>query len=190
MLSASSSSPALPADASAAVVGDTQALRPYDHVRAGCAERRAQALLRSCVNPEEWAMYTDLGFIAVRGRVVIAPSGGTPQGLAAPGYAYLIYAYRPIVAYVPQTGRLLGEYCIAFRDSEHAADRLPPSDDVLAKWLALVADERELIANANLHPAGRQLDPGRVRRDLGALAAWERVRHGHPPGPPDSVLGP
>src|SRR5215204_3756770 len=38
----------------------------------GCerrAEQRARELLRSCVNDEEWAMYRDLGFIRVYGRM-------------------------------------------------------------------------------------------------------------------------
>ena len=33
------------------------------------AEQRARELLRSCVNDEEWAMYRDLGFIRVRGKL-------------------------------------------------------------------------------------------------------------------------
>ena len=42
----------------------------YDHDpgRERRAEQRARALLRSCVNEEEWAMYRDLGFVRVWGR--------------------------------------------------------------------------------------------------------------------------
>jgi hypothetical protein len=128
------------------------------------AEQRARELLRSCVNDEEWAMYRDLGFIRVRG--------------ATPGYAYLVYPHRPVVAYVPETGRLLNEYCVEFPDLSGAiaGSRLPDSDDVLAKWMALTGDERRLIRTANLHLPGRQVDPGRVRRDLWRLAQWERER--------------
>jgi hypothetical protein len=45
---------------------------------------------------------------------------------------------------------------------------------VLAKWMALRADERRLIGEANMHLPGRQVDPERVRRDLDRLARWER----------------
>ena len=93
-------------------------------------------------------------------------------------YAYLIYPHKPLVAYVPQTGALLNEYCVAFPDLSrpYGSSRLPDSDDVLAKWMALTADERRLIADANMHLPGRQVDPGRVRRDLARLARWERER--------------
>jgi hypothetical protein len=128
------------------------------------AEQRARELLRSCVNEEEWAMYRDLGFIRVRG--------------SAPGYSYLVYPHKPVVAYVPETGRLLNEYCVEFPDLSGAiaGSRLPDSDDVLAKWMALTGDERRLIRTANMHLPGRQVDPGRVRRDLWRLAQWERER--------------
>jgi hypothetical protein len=55
---------------------------------------------------------------------------------------------------------------------------LPDSDDVLAKWMALTADERGLINGANMHLPGRQIDPDVVRRDLQRLARWERERAG------------
>ena len=42
--------------------------------------------------------------------------------------------------------------------------------------MALTADERRLIAEANMHLPGRQVDPERVRRDLARLARWERER--------------
>jgi|HubBroStandDraft_4_1064222.scaffolds.fasta_scaffold02080_4 hypothetical protein len=135
----------------------------YDPGRERRAEQRARALLRSCVNEHEWAMYRDLGFLRVFGR-----SGAR--------YAYLIYPHKPIVAYVPRTGALLSEYCVAFPDHSrpYGSARLPDSDDVLAKWMALRADERGLIADANMHLPGRQVDPQRVRRDLARLVAWER----------------
>ena len=147
----------------------------YDPGRERRAEQRARQLLRSCVNDEEWAMYRDLGFIRVWGTQAESPQdragGGAP-------YAYLIYPHRPIVAYLAQTHRLLGEYCIEFPDETrpYGSARLPDSDDVLAKWMALTGDERRLIATANMHLPGRQLDPDQVRRDLWRLAQWERRR--------------
>jgi hypothetical protein len=128
------------------------------------AEQRARELLRSCVNDEEWAMYRDLGFIRVLG--------------SAPADAYLIYPHKPVVAYMRDSGRLLNEYCVEFPDMSGAigGSRLPDSDDVLAKWMALTGDERRLIRTANMHLPGRQVDSGRVRRDLWRLAQWERAR--------------
>ncbi len=146
----------------------------YDPGRERRAEQRARELLRSCVNDEEWAMYRDLGFIRVRGKH--ARRRDDPE--RGPAYAYLVYPHKPIVAYVPESGRLLSEYCVEFpdlsRDSPRA--RLPASDDVLAKWMALTSDERRVIRRANMHLVGRQLDPARVRRDLWRLSEWERRR--------------
>jgi hypothetical protein len=105
---------------------------------------------------------------------------GKADGGEPPPYAYLIYPHKPIVAYVPATGRLLSEYCVEFPDLVGAISdtRLPDSDDVLAKWMALTGDERRLISDANMHLPGRQVDPGRVRRDLWRLAEWDRLRRG------------
>jgi hypothetical protein len=47
---------------------------------------------------------------------------------------------------------------------------------VLAKWMALTGDEERLLRSANMHLVGRQVDPGRVRRDLWRLEQWERDR--------------
>ena len=87
---------------------------------------------------------------------------------------------RPIVAYVPESGQLLSEYCVEFPDltGNGGRQRLPASDDVLAKWMALTSDEDRVIRRANMHLVGRQLDPARVRRDLWRLAEWERRRGG------------
>jgi len=148
----------------------------YDPGRERRAEQRARALLRSCVNEEEWAMYRDLGFLRVWGAQAEGPdeAGGTG---GAP-YAYLIYPHRPIVAYLAQTHRLLNEYCVEFPDDTrpYGSARLPDSDDVLAKWMALTGDERRLIATANMHLPGRQLDPAQIKRDLWRLSQWERER--------------
>ena len=146
----------------------------YDPGRERRAEHRARELLRSCVNDEEWAMYRDLGFIRVFGRF----ARRSAEGPAEPPYAYLIYPQKPIVAYLPGTGQLLSEYCVEFPDLAGGAGRtrLPASDDVLAKWMALTSDEGRVISRANMHLVGRQLDPARVRRDLWRLAEWERRR--------------
>jgi hypothetical protein len=135
------------------------------------AEQTARELLRSCVGDEEWAMYRELGFIRVWSSHVSARSGGVE-------YAYLIYPHRPIVAYAPQTGRLLGEYCVEFPDDTrpYGSAKLPDSDDVLAKWMALTGDERRLLASANLHLPGRQVDATQVTRDLWRLSRWEQAR--------------
>jgi hypothetical protein len=142
----------------------------YDPGRELRAEQRALSLLRSCVNEEEWAMYRDLGFLRVHGGL-------------GPSYAYLIYPHKPIVAFLPRTGALLNEYCVAFPDHSrpYGSARLPDADDVLAKWMALLADERRLIADANMHLPGRQVDPERVRRDLARLTRWERERAARAP---------
>jgi hypothetical protein len=148
----------------------------YDPGRERRAEQRARVLLRSCVNDEEWAMYRDLGFIRVWGSQADGPDDTSGTGGAA--YAYLIYPHRPILAYLAQTHRLLGEYCVEFLDETRpfGSALLPDSDDVLAKWMALTGDERRLISTANMHLPGRQLDPAQVTRDLWRLTQWERAR--------------
>jgi hypothetical protein len=136
------------------------------------AEHRARALLRSCINEEEWEMYRDLGFL----RVSSTPRPGGAG--SEEGWAYLLYPHRPIVAYVPETRRLVGEYCVTFedRDELYGSARLPDSDDVLAKWMALTADEHRLISMANMHLPGRQVDTEQVERDLQRLTQWEQAR--------------
>jgi hypothetical protein len=153
-------------------------LARYDPGRERRAEQRARELLRSCVNEEEWSMYRDLGFIRVAGRH--ARRGSDKQ--SGPAYAYLVYPHKPIVAYVPASGQLLSEYCVEFPDLTGGGgrQRLPASDDVLAKWMALTSDEDRVIRRANLHLVGRQHDPARVRRDLWRLAEWERRRGSRP----------
>ncbi|HKG02833.1 MAG TPA: hypothetical protein VKB03_06605 [Conexibacter sp.] len=148
----------------------------YDPGRERRAEARARQLLKSCVNAEEWAMYRDLGFIRVWGMQAERP--GEHAATAGTPYAYLVYPHKPVLAYLPQTGRLLNEYCVAFPDETrpYGSARLPDSDDVLAKWMALTGDERRLIETANLHLPGRQLDPRQVKRDLWRLRQWERER--------------
>lgn len=138
----------------------------YDPGRERRAEVRARQLMRSIVAPEEYAMYSELGFIAIEG------------GDGDHGYGYLIYPHRPIVAYETGSGELLNEYCVGFPDRSEPAQgqRLPGADDVLAKWMSLRAGERELISVANMHVPGRQVDPGQVRRDLTRLREWKARR--------------
>jgi hypothetical protein len=151
----------------------------YDPGRERRAEQRARELLKSCVNEEEWGMYRDLGFIRVWG----GESGASGEEVLARDlrgvpYAYLVYPHRPIVAYLPQTGQLLNEYCVEFPDETrpYGSARLPDSDDVLAKWMALKGDERRLISEANMHLPGRQIDPKMLHRDIWRLGRWERER--------------
>lgn len=125
------------------------------------ADRRAEALLASVVGDGTYAMYRELGFLCVtRER-----------------YGYLIYPHQPVVAFDTRTGELLNEYCVRFPDADsEAGPRLPDADDVLAKWMALEADERLLIGEANLDPPGRQMDPAQLRRDLETFALWRAHR--------------
>ncbi len=141
----------------------------YDPGRERRAERKARELLRTAIGDDDFAMYESLGFIRV---------AGTPHGAEPAGYGYLIYPHRPILAYDAETGELLSEYCVGFPDREETAygSRLPDADDVLAKWMSLHGDERNLIAGANMHLPGRQVDPEQVRRDLRRLRAWESRR--------------
>ncbi len=151
----------------------------FDPGRERRAEQRARQLLKSCVNEEEWAMYRDLGFIRVWGRNADGPQqGGTDRTLEGAPYAYLVYPHKPIISFLPQTRQLLSEYCVEFPDETkpYGSARLPDSDDVLAKWMALTGDERRLIAAANMHLPGRQVDPKQARRDLWRLSEWERAR--------------
>jgi hypothetical protein len=147
-------------------------IHAYDPGRERRAEQRARELLRSCVNEEEWEMYRDLGLIRVWGAQTL------DKELRGVPYAYLIYPHKPIVAYLPQTRRLLTEYCVEFPDATrpYGSPLLPDSDDVLAKWMALKGDEQRLITQANLHLPGRQVDPRQVQRDIWRLGRWERER--------------
>jgi hypothetical protein len=151
---------------------------PYDPGRERRAEQRARELLKSCVNDEEWEMYRDLGFIRVWGGENGDGEAVLSRDLRGAPYAYLVYPHRPIVAYLPQTGRLLNEYCVEFPDETrpYGSTRLPDSDDVLAKWMALKGDERRLITEANMHLPGRQIDPKMLQRDIWRLGRWERER--------------
>jgi hypothetical protein len=119
------------------------------------AEARARRLLGSVAGREALDSYEELGVVEV---------GGGDE------YGYLLYPHRPIVAFDSSNREPLSELCVRFPDER--GGRLPDADDVLAKWLALRADERGLMARANLDAVGRQLDPRMVRRDLERLSAW------------------
>ena len=139
---------------------DGEGLPGYDPGRERRAEQRARELLKSCVNDEEWAMYRDLGFIRVWG----GESGpdGEPvlsRDLRGAPYAYLVYPHRPIVAYLPQTGRLLNEYCVEFPDETRPYGSTPA---------------------AGLRRRAGQVDGAQGRRAAPDL----RGQHA-PPGPPD-----
>jgi hypothetical protein len=133
-----------------------------DRLRDLRAEARARELLRETAGEEVYAMYAQLGFVAVD---------------ADEGYGYLVYPHRPIVSFDSDSGELLSEYCVRFPDhASEVGEELPDADDVLAKWIALRADERRLIETANLHLPGRQHDPGMLRSDVAALREWRNRR--------------
>jgi len=77
-----------------------------------------------------------------------------------------------------QTGRLLSEYCITFPDETrpYGSARLPDSDDVLAKWMALTGDEDILRARVleelsrSAGSLGRMPEAERWRREALSIA--------------------
>ncbi|MDO8184515.1 hypothetical protein Q5424_09055 [Conexibacter sp. JD483] len=141
------------------------------------AAERAEARRDDARRQREWERLEGFGERA-RGRGARRHRLSRRNELREEPYAYLIYPHRPILAYVPQTGRLLNEYCVEFPDETrpYGSPRLPDSDDMLAKWMALTGDERRLIGSANMHLPGRQIDPRQVKRDLWRLRQWERER--------------
>ena len=149
-------------------------LRPRPRAPRRAARPRAAALVRQrggVGDVPRPRVHPGLG----RARAGAARSGGGSAGERRPAgapYAYLVYPHKPIVAYLPQTRELLSEYCVEFPDETrpYGSARLPDSDDVLAKWMALTGDERRVIGLANMHLPGRQVDPKQVRRDLWRLS--------------------
>jgi hypothetical protein len=149
------------------------------------AERRSLDLLRSVVNPDEWDMFTELGFICVTGRRP-ARSGRRGPGLAR--YRYLIYPHLPVVALLPRSLAPVREYCVQFPDlsADAPSATLPTGDDVLAKWMTLRADEDRLLAYANVCNAGCQVPLGRIERDIRRYERWvarRALRHEPGSGP-------
>jgi hypothetical protein len=125
-------------------------------------DQRAEQLLGSVAGEEALQMFRDLGFICLPGDE----------------YGYLLYPQRPVVAYDARSGELLNEYCVRFEDHSDLDNgpELPDADDVLAKWMALRADEHGLIATANMDRPGRQMDPGALRKDLRTFELWQARR--------------
>ncbi len=137
------------------------------------AEHRSRELLRSVVNPDEWEMFTDLGFICVTGRRFRRDGRE-----ALPRYRYLIYPHLPLVALLPRSMAPVREYCIQFPELELSGTDglLPTGDDVLAKWMTVRADEDRLVAFANVCNAGCQIPLNQIERDLRRLARWQALR--------------
>ena len=137
------------------------------------ADRRSLDLLRSVVNPEEWQMFTELGFICVTGRRFRRDGR---EGL--PRYRYLIYPHLPLVALLPRSMAPVREYCIQFPEAgagrgETDDGLLPIGDDVLAKWMTVRADEDRLLSFANVCNAGCQIPLSQIERDLRRLNRWQ-----------------
>ena len=127
-------------------------------------------------------MYRDLGFLRVAGRSR-ARAQGRPAGarIRVPGLS--AQADRGLRARDgPAAQRVLRR--VSGPATGAVGTRLPASDDVLAKWMALTSDETRVIGEANMHLVGRQHDPSRVRRDLWRLSEWERRR-----GAADNSIG-
>ena len=175
-----------------AIVPNT-GLRPGARAARRAAGARAAALVRQrrgVVDVPRPRLHPRLGRDGAGAEAARVHASDDPR-TGAP-YAYLVYPHKPIVAYLPQTRELLNEYCVAFPDETrpYGSARLPDSDDVLAKWMALTGDERRLIATANMHLPGRQVDPKQVRRDLWRLSQWERDRLRRAQRPEGSVPAP
>ena len=170
--------PAASAARARAARRDPAELPRYDPGRERRAEQRARELLRSCVNEEEWAMYRDLGFLRVWGGQAGGPDGGRATCAASP-YAYLIYPHKPIVAYLPQTGQLLNEYCVEFPDEtrpygSRAAARLRRR----ARQVDGAHGRRAAPDRRGQHAPARAARSTRSRSGAtsGASAEWERER--------------
>ena len=107
-------------------------------------------------------MYERHGFLAVEG-------GGE-------GYGYLIYPHRPVVPFDTETGEPLSELCVRFPDRESLGDGagewLPGADDVLAKWMALRADERTPDLRGQPAPARRPARPRAWSAATSPSAGW------------------
>lgn len=141
------------------------------------AERRSLELLRSCVNPDEWRMFEQLGFICVTGRRASRPG-------ALPRYRYLIYPHLPVVALLPRSLAPVREYCILFPE-RGGPQCLPTGDDVLAKWMTLRADEDRLLTYANISSPGCQVPLHRIERDVARYRRWmARETRPQPAGSP------
>ena len=119
------------------------------------------------------------------GRPVPAQGARELEGV---DYAYLVYPHKPIVAYLPQTGQLLNEYCVEFPDETrpYGSPRLPDSDDVLAKWMALKGDERLLSSRPTCTCPAARSTPKRSSATCGAWASGSASASPAPPARPPS----
>lgn len=143
------------------------------------AEQQARRFLQANTTAEEWEMYRELGVVRVWGHLPDGPSqGGTRMTRAGAPYAYLIFPFRPVVTYLPQTRELLGELTLPRLAGQRSWSGGVPSaaDDVLAKLLALREDEALTVREADFHLPGREHDPEQLRRDLWRLNQWEQAR--------------
>jgi hypothetical protein len=145
------------------------------------ADRRSLELLRSVINEDEWAMFTDLGLLCVTGRRFRRDGRE-----ALPRYRYLIYPHLPLVALLPRSMAPVREYCIQFPDIplDGPDGLLPIGDDMLAKWMTVRADEDRLLAFANVSNAGCQVPLSQIERDLRRLTRWQAAHQ------PSEVAGP
>jgi hypothetical protein len=149
-------------------------------VGASEADRRSRDLLRSVINDDEWAMFSELGFLCVTGRRLREDGR-----LASPRYRYLIYPHLPLVALLPRSMAPVREYCVQFPERDRhggVGDDLPIGDDVLAKWMTVRANEDRLLAFANVSNAGCQIPLSQIERDLRRLSRWQALH-----GPIDPV---
>ena len=147
----------------------------YDPGRERRAEQRARALLRSCVNDEEWDMYRELGFLRVWGKRQRSgpPASHRPR---AP-YAYLIYPHKRSSPTCRRRRRCSTSTASSSPTRRVPTERAPARLRRRARqWMALTGDEERIVASANMHLPGRQVDPNQVRRDLWRLSRWERER--------------
>jgi hypothetical protein len=129
------------------------------------ADRRSLELLRSVVNPDEWEMFRELGFICMTGR----RAGHDERRL--PRYRYLVYPHQPVVALLPRSLSPVREYCVEFPTD--GSRSLPRGDDILAKWMTLRADEDRLLAFANVSSPGFQIPIAQIESDIARLRRWE-----------------
>jgi hypothetical protein len=140
-------------------------------------EATARGLLRSCLEPRDWVMYRELGFVRVHGDAA-DPLAGQEE----PRRSYLIYPHRPIISYVAAKNRPLCEHHIVFGKSGGHLPLHPlcASDDVLCKWMALTGDEHGVLHAAIGARPGSGLKLAKVHRDLGRLARWDLQRGNDP----------
>lgn len=127
-------------------------------------ERRDERMLGDVLGADALEAYRALGFLHALG----ADRDGDDL------YGYLIYPHEPIVSFDAGTGEILNEHVVRMpvRAGADGGVSTSRADDVLAKWMAIRADERGFINESNMHLPGRHLDPDRVRRDIVRLSEW------------------